>query len=110
MNMFLYHIINDCRIFFLNYMAQVDCLFILNRYNEIIRHAKSQYDAEIKKVMSHPNGSRSFWTLVKQIEVCVVGAKVVYFYIYCIFGNIIFCYLLKTHPKYNVVTLNVTKN
>ncbi|VEN46637.1 unnamed protein product [Callosobruchus maculatus] len=48
--------------------------------------------------------------LLIQRTFCVVGAKVVYFYIYCIFGNIIFCYLLKTHPKYNVVTLNVTKN
>nr|CAH7732737.1 unnamed protein product [Callosobruchus chinensis] len=40
-----------------------------NRYNGTVRQAKSQHDAKIKqKVMSRPNGSRSFWTLAKQIE------------------------------------------
>nr|CAH7762037.1 unnamed protein product [Callosobruchus chinensis] len=40
-----------------------------NQYNGTVRQAKSQNDAKIKqKVMSRPNGSRSFWTLAKQIE------------------------------------------
>nr|CAH7729536.1 unnamed protein product [Callosobruchus chinensis] len=40
-----------------------------NQYNGTVRLAKSQHDANIKqKVMSRPNGSRSFWTLAKQIE------------------------------------------
>nr|CAH7740629.1 unnamed protein product [Callosobruchus chinensis] len=39
-----------------------------NQYSGTVRLAKSQHDARIKqKVMSLPNGTRSFWTLAKQI-------------------------------------------
>ncbi|CAH1975825.1 unnamed protein product [Acanthoscelides obtectus] len=40
-----------------------------NKYNEAVRNAKTQHDIKVRhRVMSQRNGSRSFWTLAKQIE------------------------------------------
>ncbi|CAH2019809.1 unnamed protein product [Acanthoscelides obtectus] len=40
-----------------------------NKYNEAVRNAKNQHDIKVRhREMSQRNGSRSFWTLAKQIE------------------------------------------
>ncbi|CAH1995547.1 unnamed protein product [Acanthoscelides obtectus] len=40
-----------------------------NKYKEAVRNAKNQHDITVRpRVMSQRNGSRSFWTLARQIE------------------------------------------